>query len=153
MAGSGTGTRVPDSGPALTVDDLRNFLWDLTEDNTLLDAQEFSTDTLEMARELPVQYWNAEPPDINRSYTVDSFPSKYLYYWKIGAAAQALRMAAFKHKRNEFSYQAGGVAIQDNAGKAEAYLAMFQQLWSEWIDWCIREKRRLSDQRAFLKLN
>lgn len=152
MAGSGQGTQASDTGPALSITDLRDYLWDLTADNTLLDEQEFSNAFLQKARDMVVEDWNASPP-ITTSYSASSFPSKYVFYWRLGAAAQALRMASFRYLRNRLAYQAGGVTIDDIEAKAQLYDQMADKLWAQWVAYRNLEKRRVSDLTCFLKLD
>lgn len=151
MGGSGTGTPTPEANIALTISDLRDYLWDLTADNDLLNDQEFSTSMLEKAREAVIEQWNATPPQ-RYTYELTTFPDKYVYYWRIGAAAEALRMKAMNYMRNQMDYSAGGVTISDN-NKAESYLTVSEMLRKQWEQWMHREKLRKSLQDSFFILD
>jgi len=152
-SGSGTGTRSSDSGPALTIAELRDYLMDLTEYNDLLQDQEFETDDLEGAREDAVNRWNARAGLVLRkTYSVNTFPSEYVDPWKTGAAAYALRRKAFSYARNTFPYSAGGVTVQDKEGKTQAYLTLSSMLMQEYDAWMNGEVFRLNWAGAFKKL-
>lgn len=150
MPGSGQGTAVPDANVALTIDALRNYLWDLTLKNNLLGDQEWESDQLTIARQNVIDKWNGTPPD-EYTYTLTSFPDTYVYYWKRGAAGEALRMAAFAYARNELPYSAGGVNINDNA-KVKAYLALAQQETDAFDTWMHRKKLELDAKDSFLTI-
>jgi hypothetical protein len=149
-SGSGTGAVTPEANIALQLTDLRTYIWDQVAENDLLNAQEFDNDMLTHARKSVVDRWNGEPP-CRTTYDVTTFPEEWIYAWKRGAAAEALRMAAFRYKRNELPYSAGGVSINDKA-KAEGYLAIADREEAYFMSWMHRMKLMRDAQFAFWKL-
>jgi len=151
MPGSGTGTPSSDSNIALTIDALRYHLWDITTANNLINDQEYSNDMLIIARQNVIDKYNATPP-YYRSYTAETFPAKFVYPWKCGAAAEALRMAARRYARNELPYSAGGVSINDQ-NKAAVYMQLAAEQDMVFLNWMHSYNLYETAMNSFMKLD
>lgn len=133
----------------LTDLDVRIWLRDNDPDaNLLLQDFEFSPEEIRTALTLAVDYWNDQPPFI-RNYDYDKFP------WRSqllrGAAGNLLWMAARGYGRNNLTYSAGGMTINDQ-DKGPAYDAASQRLTEAYHDWVIRSKRSLNAEQGFATL-
>jgi hypothetical protein len=145
---SGTGTPASDN-ISLTLESIRNELWDITNDNLLLDEQEFSNTVLSSCRERVIEKWNATPPQ-RHNYTVNNFPDTYTYYWRIGAVAEALKRAAFKYLRNDLPYQQEGLVVQDQ-NKYTQYMQMGQVYEDKFDRWMHKMKVSESIKDCYMK--
>lgn len=133
----------------LTDLDVRIWLRDADPDaNKLLDDFEFSPEELRTAMTLTVDYWNDQPPYI-RSYDYDKFPFRSQLL--TGTAANLLFMAAHRYRRNALQYSAGGLTIQDQE-KYQQYDSAGGNLWQQYQDWVVRNKRSLNAEQGFATL-
>ena len=131
----------------LRLADVRMAMWDrCPEDNFLLDAVMFSDAQIAFAVTRPVYYWNETPPVFNKKYSAADFP--YRYHWINAIIGELYLMAALNYQRNDLSYQAHGVAVNDK-NKASAFMKMGQTMKSEYKEWVSREKQQLNVTAAF----
>lgn len=98
-------------------------------DNMLLDDVEFDAAEISQAVLRPIQYWNETPPPIRPLLTTKTFPFREM--WLLGIHAYLFDMAANHYRRNQLSYSAGGVAIDDK-NKEPQYRAASQQLQQQF---------------------
>ena len=117
---------------ALTEARVRLFLRDNTaDDNYLLDDVEFTEDEIDAAMEACVDEWNETTPDIG-VYTYENFP--YRHYWLVGTKGHLFSIAAANYARNNLTYSAGGITIDDK-NKMKQYQAMADRYTNEWKQW------------------
>jgi hypothetical protein len=100
-------------------------------DNYLLDNVEFDGAEIAQAVLRPVQYWNDIPPPLRPALTTKTFPFKEI--WLKGIQAYLYRMAANTYRRNRLSYNAGGVAVDDQ-NKEQEYAAAGSSMLREFQD-------------------
>jgi hypothetical protein len=109
-------------------------------DNSLIDRVEFSTDQVLEAIVQPIQYFNEQPPPINK-FTTRNFP--YPAAWQDAIIGNLLVMAAHNFRRNQLPYSAGGVSVDDK-NKEGPYLAYGNQLLQAFKDWTLNKKVELN---------
>lgn len=112
---------------AITVEDVRMFLMDKPELNTLFDGVRWSDKDIDRATELVVDAFNSWPPVIE-SYTVETFPFRYLLL--MGVAGHLLRSAALGEASNALNYSAAGVTVADR-DKAAIFADLGNTYWRE----------------------
>lgn len=126
-----------------TVADIRSFIYDrCPEDNRLLGATQFTDDQIMQAMSYPVDEWNSIPPGICYFTTV-TFPWKT--QWIKATAAYLLKSAAINQFRNNATYQAGTVNVNDS-DKGQVYQQIGEALYKEWKDWAWAKKREINIQ-------
>lgn len=132
----------PEGNPGYLTDlDVRIFLRDADPAaNKLLDDYEFTPEEIRTAMTLAVDFWNEEPPEIQR-YEVHTFPHRHALLR--GTAGNLLFIAANAYRRNKLNYSVpgGGVSDQD---KAPDYDAAGGKLYDEFKDWVRRKKRSIN---------
>lgn len=134
------------SGPP-TIAEIRMHLRDTDpSESFLLDNLAFSDEEIMQAIWLPVQYWNEIPPPIPPLYTTASFP--YRYHWLIGVTGYLFMMVAEQYRRNNLQYNAGGVAVNDQA-KAPDYDKAADRRIGEFQNFVRRKKAQLNLESAF----
>lgn len=136
---------VDDSGP-ITIPEVRLALMDVNNgsdgwpfSNLLSDVEFQDTDIAFCIRRV-VDMWNETPPQVTM-YETGSFP--YRYWWTQATMGLLLQMAARRYSRNRLSYQAGGVAIDDQS-KAAEYLQMAEAILTEYKQFMHTEKVRIN---------
>jgi hypothetical protein len=102
---------------------------DKPELNTLLQGQRWTSNDIEQAELMCVDYWNSANPPAMITYSLESFPHRYLLI--IGTAATLLRSAAINEASNQFSYAADGVQINDK-DKAQIFANIGNGYWEEF---------------------
>lgn len=111
----------------LTVAELRNFIRDKPELNTLVE-NETDDSGLAAAIEDAVDDYNNTLPLV-REYTIDNFPSKSLL--KIGATIWVLKSAGMMMSRNHLTYSDGGISIEKDE-KTQLYQSWLDRFEPEW---------------------
>ena len=125
----------------LTIPEVRAFLVDrCASDNLLLDATQFTDDQIMDSMRIPVEEWNDTPPSIQRFTTV-TFPFRYA--WLMGTAAYLLTSISIQQFRNNATYQAGTVTVNDS-DKGPQFKAIGDQLMEQWHRWLYAKKRELN---------
>lgn len=117
------------SAPAITEKDIRLFVMDKPELNTLICGNKWSSEAIESAMITAIDMFNIIPPPTSYNYTIESFPSRGLLL--LGTTAMLLKGAAIYEAVNELSYSAAGVSIDDH-NKAQIYTALGKELWDEF---------------------
>ena len=137
------------SNTYLTDLDVRIWLRDNDpEANKLLDDYEFTPEEIRTAMTLTVDFWNDHPPYI-RSYDYDKFPFRSQLL--TGTAANLLFMAAHRFRRDALQYSAGGLTVQDQE-KYQQYDTAGGNLWAQYKDWVIWNKRSINAENGFATL-
>lgn len=125
----------------LAIPEVRAFLVDrCASDNLLLDATQFTDDQIMDSMRIPVEEWNDTPPSIQRFTTV-TFPFRYA--WLMGTAAYLLTSISIQQFRNNATYQAGTVTVNDS-DKGPQFKAIGDQLMEQWHRWLYAKKRELN---------
>lgn len=116
--------------PVLSVGELRDFIRDDENLNTLIGQKETEDTGLVNAIGDAIDDWNSTPPLID-SYTTDDFPSKSIL--KIGATIFVLRSAGIGKSRNHLTYSDGGLSIEKDE-KTQLYQSWhdrFEPVWEK----------------------
>ena len=98
----------------------------------LLENLMFDDAEIALAITRPVQYWNEIPPPLDQIYNTQTFP--YRYHWLEGICANLFMMVAEQYRRNQLSYQAGGMAVDDQNKEAN-YERAGQARWQAYREW------------------
>lgn len=121
-----------------TVEEIRLSLRDNgPADNPLLDDVEFDAIEIASAVTRPLAFWNEVPPPLPPRYTTRTFPFREL--WLLGIQAHLLEIAAHHYRRNQLSYQAGGIGIDDK-NKERPYTAAAEKLMQRYQQLMIAKK-------------
>jgi hypothetical protein len=137
-------------GP-LTIPEVRLALMDVESgDNgapfsNLLDDVEFRDLDIVFAMKRVIDMWNETPPHVDR-YTPRSFP--YRYWWLEGTCGILLTTGAHRYRRNQLTYNAGGVAINDQ-NKSDEYQRAGEELMAKFKQWMMQEKYRINIERTW----
>lgn len=106
-------------------------------DNLLLDDIEFDSAEIAQAVLRPIQYWNEIPPPIRPVQTTKTFPFREM--WMLGIQAYLLEIASHNYRRNQLSYAAGGVSVDDK-NKDQPYSAVSARLLQRFQEMCRAKK-------------
>lgn len=106
--------------PNITPDIIRLFLLDRASDNFLLDEQEASDESINLAITLAVDLYNTTDPFVDFR-TPEDFPFRAQLI--LGVTAFLLRMRGINMLRNSVDYQtAGGVTVDEKAVVKEYFI-------------------------------
>ena len=94
---------------------------------------------------LPVQYWNEIPPPIG-THTTASFP--YRYHWLMATAGYLFLAAAEQHRRNNLSYSASGVQVNDQDKEPNFEQAAHRRI-QEYKEFVRRKKAEINLECAW----
>jgi hypothetical protein len=111
--------------PVLTPDEVRLYIKDYTENNELLDGQEFSDMEISFAIDLAISEYNLIPPlSVN---TVEDFPNKALLM--SGALYKMFAGRCALLARNTLNYTDGGltVPVEERMPLYQTLASMFEQ--------------------------
>lgn len=106
----------------------------------LLDNLMFDDAEIGLAIGRPVMYWNEVPPPI-QTYTTQNFP--FRYHWLEGICANLFMMVAESFRRNQFSYSAGGLQVDDQNKEAN-YERAGQTRWQAYREWVRNTKAAIN---------
>ena len=113
----------------LTSDDIRLFLQDRPELNTLMDGVRWEEKDIEQAQIMCCAYFNESPPRINTfQFTVESFP--FTYCMLMFVAGYLLRSAAINQASNNLTYSADGISVNDS-DKAQIFTDLGKDMQAE----------------------
>jgi hypothetical protein len=115
----------------ITEKELRLFSHDTVASNTLIDKVRWSPEDIEQAVINVIDYFNILTPPTSNSYTVESFPSRYLLV--MGVWGYLLRGAAIGEASNHLSYSAAGVQIDDR-DRASEFAQLGKMMWDEFTE-------------------
>jgi hypothetical protein len=116
----------------LSPDDLRLFLRDYPESNTLLGESDFSD--AELARSIRRAIEQANIIGRPTGYSVTSFPSAYIL--EHGAAAHLLKSEALRQLRNQATFQDGNVqpvGLDNKQGEYLQQASLFMQEFTQMV--------------------
>ena len=125
---------------ALSFQEVRLFMRDYREENTLLNDVEFDAPELAHCILQPVRDWNETPPDLS-PYDASTFP--YRTYWIRGTLGYLYEIAANHYRRNDLKYSAGGVNVADKNKYAE-YDRRAQEYLEDWRGFVMIKKAELN---------
>ena len=107
----------------------------------LLDNLMFDDAEIALAIARPVMYWNEIPPPIDAVFSTQTFP--YRYHWLEGICANLFMMVAEQFRRNQLSYSAAGMSVDDQ-NKEASYERAAQTRWQGYKDWVRATKASLN---------
>lgn len=130
---------------APTIGEIRLHLRDShPEESYLLDGLAFDNAEIAQAITRPIEYWNEMPPPI-RTYTTITFP--FRFHWLDAIIGELYRMAEESHRRNQLTYSAGGINI-DDMNKERNYGAAARERWLAWRDFVRVKKASMNIEDA-----
>jgi hypothetical protein len=115
--------------PILTAEEVRLFLQDREELNTLLLGIRFTPEMIEQAMINTVDYYNIMNPPLGTMFTLENFPYRSLLL--LGTAAYLLRSGAINEAANQLSYAADGIQVNDK-DKAQIFMSLSQNLMQDF---------------------
>lgn len=113
----------------ITVADIRRFILDKPELNTLIEGVKWMDEDIDKACIDVIDAYNVIPPPIGSVSCVEAFPMRYLLL--IGVAGHLLRGAAVGEAINQLTYSAEGVQVGDR-DKAQIFTELGNSLWAEF---------------------
>ncbi len=116
------------SAGKITEKDIRLFMMDKPELNTLIRGVRWSPEEIDAAIAYAVSYYNESPPFIG-GYTVETFPWKHTLL--LGTAGHLLRSASINEASNNLAYSADNITVNDK-DKADIFLRLGTQYWDEF---------------------
>jgi hypothetical protein len=122
-------------GP-ITIPEIRMALLDYGCSNTLLDDVEFTDAEIMFAIRRPIDRWNETTPNLIL-YTPATFP--WREHWMICTIGYLMRSAAHKYRRNNLTYQAAGLNVND-MDKFSEYEQVAALRVKEYDDWMRNKK-------------
>jgi hypothetical protein len=115
------------------------------EANELLLNYEWDDTEISFAIMRPVDEWNEALPPV-KTYTAATFP--YRENWRKATIGYLMRTASRKYLRDDLTYQAGGISINEKR-KWDAYGKLGDQLIEEWRTWMKQEKVRQNSLQCY----
>ena len=137
-------TAVPGGPP--TMAEIRLHLRDSSpQESFLLDSLMFDDAEIALAIARPVQYWNEIPPPIG-TFDTNTFP--FRYHWLEGICANLFFMVAEQFRRNQLSYSAAGVTLDDQ-NKEPNYERAGQMRWDAYRTWVRAKKAEINLEGSY----
>jgi len=112
----------------------------------LLDNLMFDDAEIALSIQRPVQYWNEIPPPLNPLLTTQNFP--YRYHWLEGIAGNLFLIAAESYRRNNLTYSAGGVQLNDQ-DKEPNYQREGERRWNDFRAFVRAKKASINLEAGF----
>jgi hypothetical protein len=134
------------SAPIITSQEVRVFLMDKPELNTLVPGVRWTEEMLSQAAINVVDYINVTSPSIGTVFTVETFPSRYILL--TGMAGYLLKSASINQASNEFNYTAEGMTVQDH-DKSEIFAKLGAEFWDEFKELVRNKKIQMNVNRAY----
>jgi hypothetical protein len=123
----------------LTVLEIREFVSDYSQNNRLLDGEEFSDTFITLCRDMAIDEWNMLPPAASNDIT--NFPSKSLLLygtlWKMYDGKAALLA------RNFFSFSDGGIQVPVEE-RVQLYTGLAQQYQANFVSTAAKLKAQIN---------
>lgn len=139
----------PINGPP-SIPEIRLFLRDSApEESRLLDECMFDDAEIAAAITYPIMYWNEITPQIDGMATTDNFP--YRWHWMQAICGHLFLMAAEWYRKNNVTYTAGGISL-DDMNKERNYEAAGRARLDEWKQFAKGKKVSLNINGGFLTL-
>jgi hypothetical protein len=131
----------------LTSTEVRLFLMDKPELNTLLDGVRFSEEDIEFAQKMCCAYFNESAPRIaSFQFDVEGFPFTYcMLMWVSG---HLLRSAAINQASNNLAYSADGISVNDS-DKAQIFMTLGKDMQDEAKDMIKQIKVQKNIENAY----
>lgn len=138
------GSSTPGGPPSMA--EIRLHLRDSAPgESYLLDHLMFDDAEIALAITRPIQYWNETPPPID-TFTTQNFP--FRYHWLEGICANLFFMVAEQFRRNQLSYSAAGVQLDDQ-NKEPNYERAGQTRWQTYREWVRAQKAAINLEGAY----
>lgn len=129
-----------------SIAEIRLFLRDTGgEESFLLDNLAYSDEEILHAMSLPVQMWNEIPPPIH-TYSTQNFP--FRYHWLIATTGYLFMAAAEQYRRNNLTYSAGGVQVNDQDKEPNYEQAAHRRL-EEYREFVRRKKASMNLEMGY----
>lgn len=134
----------------ITVAEIRLWSRDHSpEVNDLLDEVEFKDAEIVAAIRRVVDIWNSTPPMMVRhTYNPKTFPQAFRSQWINATIGLLKNMAADWYDRNNLTYNAGGISIDDR-NKSRVYREDSVRRMNEFYRWMDGAKRQLNATGAW----
>lgn len=116
------------SAPIITEADVRMFMMDKPELNTLIDGVRWSAEEIDKAMIMVVDMYNSMSPPTGENFTIETFPFAYLLL--MGTAGYLLKSASINQASNNLTYSAEGVQVNDQ-DKAQVFAELGGAFWKE----------------------
>jgi hypothetical protein len=113
----------------ITPEEVRLFLQDRAELNTLTLSIRFTPEMIEQAMINTVDYFNLMNPPTGEMYSIETFPFRSLLL--LGTASYLLRSGAINEAANSLSYAADGIQVNDK-DKAQVFMSLSQALQQDF---------------------
>lgn len=113
----------------ITPEEVRLFLQDRAELNTLTLSIRFTPEMIEQAMINTIDYFNLMNPPTGEMYSIETFPFRSLLL--LGASAYLLRSGAINEAANSLSYAADGIQVNDK-DKAQIFMSLAQTLQQDF---------------------
>lgn len=129
-----------------SLDDIRIFLRDNGPAENLL-IRDFEYDLAEFCQGAvaAVRYWNESQPPIELFYNTSTFPLRNAWVDYIGG--YVMQVASRRFLRNHLSYQAGGMAIDDQ-NKFKEYIQLGEKLMADFRELVKLKKAEINAMAA-----
>lgn len=138
-------TSTPGGPPSIA--EIRLHLRDSAPNESyLLERLMFDDAEIALAIARPVMYWNEIPPPLDLQYNTQNFP--FRYHWLEGICANLFLMVAEQYRRNQLSYNAGNVAVDDQ-NKEAAYERAGQTRWQAYREWVRATKASINLESCY----
>lgn len=112
----------------------------------LLEHLMFDDAEIALAIARPVMYWNEIPPPLDVVYNTQTFP--FRYHWLEGICANLFMMVAEQFRRNQLSYSAGGLSVDDQ-NKEAGYERAGQARWQAYREWVRATKASINLESCY----
>lgn len=117
------------ANPILTSEEVRLFMQDREELNTLLLGIRFTPEMIEQAMINTVDYYNLMNPPLGIMYSLEDFPYRSLLL--LGTASYLLRSGAINEAANQLTYAADGVQVNDK-DKAQVFMSLAKDMQQDF---------------------
>lgn len=112
----------------------------------LLEHVMFDDAEIALAITRPVMYWNEVPPPLDVTYNTQNFP--FRYHWLEGICANLFMMVAEQYRRNQLSYSAAGMSVDDQ-NKEGSYERAGQARWQAYREWVRATKASINLESCY----
>lgn len=134
------------SGPP-SIAEIRLHLRDSSPaESYLLEHVMFDDAEIALAITRPVMYWNEVPPPLDTTYNTQNFP--FRYHWLEGICANLFFMVAEQYRRNQLSYSAAGMSVDDQ-NKEASYERAGQARWQAYREWVRATKASINLESCY----
>lgn len=103
------------------------------EDNPLLNTFEFDDSEIILCMLKCVEHWNTMQPTVRRFFNTNNFfnPTALIN----GVMGELYLLAAKHYRRNQLTYSAGGLSVDDK-NKAQEYEVTGDRMLQDYLKWC-----------------